>query len=244
MLLNTLAKSDQGLSLSEVAQRVELPISTTHRLLGTLQHENFVRYDPARGAWFIGVQAFIVGSAFLRSRELTAIARPLMHELMENSGETVNLAVEDAGEIVYIAQVECQQTMRAKARPGGRASMHASALGKALLAQKSECEVERIVGLRGLTKQTEKTITTPEKLREELAIIREQGYAVDDEENAVGLRCVAAAIFDEHEEAVAAISLSGPAVRVTGELVPKLGQAVHEAASQIACQFGGRRPSL
>jgi hypothetical protein len=97
-LLNALAAQDGGLPLSEVARTVGLAISTAHRLLSTLQQEGFVRFDEERGVWIVGVQAFIVGSAFLRSRELTAVARPVMRRLMERSGETVNLAVTDRGE--------------------------------------------------------------------------------------------------------------------------------------------------
>jgi IclR family acetate operon transcriptional repressor len=244
MMLNTLAKSDPGLSLSELAQKVELPISTVHRLLSTLQHENFVRYDPERGAWLVGVQSFIVGSAFLRSRELAAIARPLMRELMEHSGETVNLAVEDVGEAIYIAQVECRQTMRAIARPGGRAAMHASALGKALLSAMSDWEVERILTERGLPKLTDKTITVPEKLLAELKVVRGRGFAIDNEENAVGLRCVAATIFDEYARPAAAVSLSGPTVRITPEFLPNLGEAVHETALRITRGLGGHAPKV
>jgi IclR family acetate operon transcriptional repressor len=242
-LLKTLAKNDHGLGLSELAHQVKLPVSTAHRLLSTLQHENFVRYDAQRGVWLVGVQAFVVGCAFLRSRELTAIARPLMQELMERSGETVNLAVEEGGEVVYMAQAECRQTMRAIARPGGRAAMHASALGKALLAAMPEAEVKRIIAQRGLPAITEKTITAAEALRAELKLIRTRHFAIDDEENAPGLRCVAAAIFDEHARPVAAVSLSGPSVRITPELLPGLGESVRQTAAQITLRLGGRCPA-
>jgi IclR family acetate operon transcriptional repressor len=242
-LLKTLAKNDHGLSLSQLALQVKLPVSTAHRLLSTLQQENFVRYDAERGVWLVGVQSFIVGSAFLRSRELTAIARPLMHDLMENIGETVNLAVEEGGEVVYMAQVECRQTMRAIARPGGRAAMHASALGKALLAAMPETDVKRIIAQRGLPAFTEKTITAAEALRAELKLIRARHIAIDDEENALGLRCVAAAIFDEHARPAAAVSLSGPSVRITPEVLPGLGEAVRRTAAQITSRLGGRFPA-
>jgi IclR family acetate operon transcriptional repressor len=238
-LLNALARHDQGLGLSEAAKETGLAVSTAHRLLSTLQYENFVRFDPERSVWMIGVQTFIVGSAFLRARELTGVARPLMRQLMERSGETVNLAVEEGGEAIYVAQIECRKTMRAIARPGGRAAMHCSGVGKALLAAMPEDEVERIIALRGLPAATAKTITTPAGLRAELQAIRERGFAIDEEENAIGLRCVAAPIFDENGKPVAAISLSGPTARIGDDLLLSLGDAVLDAARQITSGLGG-----
>ena len=238
-LLNAIASSDRGLSLSEAAQRGGLAISTAHRLLSTLQHERFVRFEAERGVWTIGVQSFVVGNAFLRSRDLTSIAKPVMHELMESSGETVNLAVEDRGEAIYIAQIECRKTMRAIARPGGRAAMHASGVGKALLAAMPDDEVERIIRLHGLASATHQTITGEKRLWTELETIRERGFAIDDEENAIGLRCVAAAVLDEDARPVGAISLSGPTARIGDERLQPLGRAVREAAALITAALGG-----
>lgn len=238
-LLNVLAASDHGLTLSAIAQTGGLAISTTHRLLSTLQLENFVRFDPERGLWTIGVQSFIVGSAFLRSRDLTSIARPVMWQLMERSGETVNLAVEDRGEAIYIAQIECRKTMRAIARPGGRAPMHASGVGKALLAGMPDEEVDRIIALNGLPAATEKTISTPGQLWADIRLIRKRGFAIDDEESAIGLRCIAAAVLDESGRSTAALSLSGPTARIGDELLEPLSDAVRAAAAQITAAIGG-----
>ncbi len=208
-------------------------------LLSTLQHENFVRFDPERGVWMVGVQAFIVGSAFLRSRKLTEVARPIMRQLMEQSGETVNLAVEDSGEAVYIAQIECHKTMRAIARPGGRAAMHCSGVGKALLAAMSDDEVDCIVAMRGLPVATAKSIPNQAGLSAELAAIRQRGFAIDDEENAIGLRCVAAVIHDEDAKPIAAISLSGPTARIGDDLLSSFGAAICDAAARITEGLGG-----
>ena len=240
-LLNALAGRDRGLALSEVAREVGLAVSTAHRLLTTLQQEGFAQFDEERGVWTVGVQAFVVGSAFLRSRELTAIARPVMRELMERSGETVNLAVEDRGEAIYVAQVECRKMMRAIARPGGRTLMHASGVGKALLAAMAAEEMERIAA-GGLARETAKTIGTLNALRQELSEVRRRGYAVDDEENAIGLRCVAAAIYDEHGRPFAALSLSGPTARIEDKMIEPLGAAVRDAADSITKALGGRNP--
>ena len=239
-ILNELAASERGLNLSETAARTSLAVSTAHRLLHTLQQKNFVHFNQDRGIWTIGLQAFIVGNAFLHVRDLSQTARPIMRELMESSGETVNLAVEDQGEAIYIDQTESFMTMRAIAKPGGRTAMHASGVGKALLANMSEEAVNRILMRHGMPKLTEKTLIEPEKLKRQLTDIREKGYAVDDEENAVGLRCIAAVICDETEKSVGAISLSGPAVRVREDMIAALGDAVKRAAERITLGLGGR----
>lgn len=238
-LLNALAESGSGLPLSDAARRSGLAVSTAHRLLSTLQHEHFVRFSPESGMWTIGVQSFVVGNAFLRSRDLTSVARPIMLKLMEKSGETVNLAVENRGEAIYIAQIESPMTMRAIARPGGHAALHASGVGKALLSAMPEEQVERIVARRGLPAATGKTITDMRRLKSELEATRERRYAIDDEENAIGLRCVAAVIRDEHAEPIAALSLSGPTARIHDAMLHLLGESVRHAAERIMAALGG-----
>ena len=241
-LMNALAECPQGLSLSEVAHRVQLPTSTVHRLLTTLQNERYVRFESDRSVWLIGVQAFQVGSTFVRSRDIVAMARPYMRRLMEESGETVNLAISDRTEVVYLAQVECHKMMRAIAGPGGRANMHCSGVGKALLAYASPSELGEILQNKSLPRETPKTISKPDALKADLAKIRKRGYAIDDEENAVGLRCVAAVIFDEHAEPLAGLSVSGPMARMTDARIPVLGNAVFQIAAEITAELGGRLP--
>lgn len=242
-LLNRVAEAQgEGATLTELAQQVGLPASTAHRLLTTLEQERYVRFDHEGRSWSVGVQAFKTGCAFTKSRSLGALARPHMRLLMENAGETVNVAVEDEGEAVYLAQVECRQMMRAFARPGSRAPLHASAVGKAMLSTMSDKTLSHILHQRGMPRLTPKTITTPSTLRAELERVRASGYAVDDEEHAVGLRCIAAPIFDETGEAIAAISASGPMARIVEERVASLGALVLEAASAISSEMG--RPAV
>lgn len=241
-LLNALAVHPQGLSLSEVAGFVGLPNSTAHRLLTTLQNERYVRFEAERSVWLIGVQAFCVGAAFVRSRDLVAIARPYMRRLMERSGETVNLAIADRGEIIYIAQVETQKMMRAIAGPGGRASMHCSGVGKALLAVSDPATAQKLVRSIELHRETAHTLITVQDLERDLEKIRAQGFAVDNEETAVGLRCVAAVIYDEHGAPLAALSVSGPTARIADQRIPLLGEAVAGIAAEITAEIGGRRP--
>ena len=242
-LLNALSYFPQGISLSEIAHEVGLPTSTAHRLLTTLQNERYVRFDPERSAWLIGVQAFRVGSAFVKSRDVVAAARPYMRRLMEQSGETVNLAVADRGEVIYLAQVECHKMMRAIAGPGGRAQMHCSSVGKAILAHLDEAQFERQSRMLELKRETPNTCATLEALRRDLAQARARGFAIDGrEENAIGLRCVASAIFDEHGEPIASLSISGPTARMTDSRLPVLGAAVLAIAAEVTAELGGILP--
>lgn len=238
-LLEAIGRSHDGLTLTELAQTVGLPPSTVHRLLTTLQQARFVRFDLLTSLWQIGVQAFVVGNAFARSRDVLMMARPRMRRLMEESGETANLYVIDEGEAVCMGQVECRQMMRSIARPGGRVKMHCSGAGKAMLAWLPEREVGRILERHGLPRVAEKTLTTPKALKADLAQVRARGYALDDEEQAVGLRCVAAAILDEHGLPLASISASGPTARIPDHRLGLLGSMVAEAARSITAEAGG-----
>ena len=156
-----------------------------------------------------------------------------MRHLMEDGGETVNLAVEDEGEAVYLSQVECRQMMRAFARPGTRVPLHCSAVGKAMLSAASNKRLSKILHQRGMPRLTVKTVTSPSALRADLERVRATGYAVDDEEHAVGLRCIAAPIFDETGDVVAAVSASGPMARISDERMAQLGAGSRSIASHF-----------
>ena len=240
-VLNALAESD-GLTLTEIAHTVHLPPSTVHRLLTTLQQQRYVRFDTTRGCWQVGVQCFATGNAFVRSRDLVSITRPYLRRLMEDSGETANLAVRDGSEMVYLCQVECREMMRALAKPGARVPMAGSAVGKTLLARMHEGQVSELLGRVDLERRTRKTIAALPRMQAELDRVRRQQYAIDDEEHAVGLRCVAAAIYDEHGEPLGAISVSGPTARIGNERLPRLGQLVREVCRETTGALGGRWP--
>ncbi|GBD42627.1 Transcriptional repressor IclR [bacterium HR40] len=242
-LLRTLAGTGDGLTLSELAELSGLPLATTHRLLVTLEAQRFVRFETTTGVWQVGVEAFTVGSAFARSRDLALLARPIMRRLVLETGETCNLAIEDEGEAVYLAQIESREMMRAIARRGGRVKMHCSALGKAVLAWLPDEALTAVLQRHGLPAMTTRTLTSPRALRAELARIRERGYAIDDEEYALGLRCVAAAVFDEHGTPFAGLSISGPTVRIPDARIPALGNLVREAAASLTAAYGGRPPA-
>jgi len=237
-LLRAIADHDGG-TLSELVGRTGLPPSTAHRLLTTLESERFVQYDSGSGLWRIGLSAFLVGAGFQRTRDILRVARPFLKRLMEQSGETANIYLVNDGEIVCAAQVESRQMMRAITRVGGRPPLYCSGAGKAYLARLPDEKRARAVERLQLKSLTERTITTPSRLSAELDDIRKLGYAVDDEEHALGVRCVAAAVVDEHGAPVAAISVSGPVTRLDKSRIPRLGALIKSAAKEVTRDYGG-----
>lgn len=238
-LLTRIAEAPSGrVALTDLAQQVGLPPSTAHRLLTTLEQERFVRFDQHNRLWSIGVGAFCAGYAYTKTRNLLGQARSHMKLLMEKSGETVNLAEEDEGEAVYLAQVECRQIMRVFARPGSRVPLHCSAVGKAILSSLPQKSITKIMHRHGMPKLTAQTLTEPRVLAAHLETARRVGYAVDDEEHALGLRCVAAPIFNETGDCIAAISVSGPTVRIDEARMSALGSMALEAARSISAEMG------
>ncbi|MCU0884262.1 MAG: IclR family transcriptional regulator [Beijerinckiaceae bacterium] len=237
-----LVSDGSGLSLTEISRLSTLPPSTAYRMLTTLQHHGMLEFDEPTQLWFVGVETFRMGSAFLRRRKLVDRGRSILQNLMVATGETANLALGEADGVVFVSQVETHEAIRAFFRPGTRSPYHCSGIGKALLASRSPQVRQAILG--GLTFEafTPKTLTTPGALEADLAGTATRGFAIDDEERNVGMRCVAAAIFDEFGEPVAGISISGPTVRMTDARLAALGASVREAASRITLAIGGSAP--
>lgn len=237
-LLALLAGEDE-LTLTEIALEADIAPATTYRLLITLQARGLVVFDEDAQTWAIGVEAFRIGSAFLRRTNYLVAGRPVMRWLMEETGETSNMAIQDGGEVVFVSQVETHQPIRAFFRPGTRSRMHVSGIGKALLAEQSEREVRAFVEAQGLPRFTDNTVTTLEALQADLAATRERGWSVDDQESTAGMRCLAAPVFNVHSEAVAGISISGPVARLTDDSLDRLGPLVRQAAMEVTDAIGG-----
>jgi IclR family acetate operon transcriptional repressor len=240
-ILAIVAEAD-GLSLSGVAERSGLAASTAYRMLTTLANHGMVEFADAEQLWSIGVEAYRIGSAFLRSRRLVDRARSVMQSLMERTGETANLGVAEDDCVVFVSQVETHQAIRAFFRPGTRSPFHASGIGKAVLAYLPADRVESIIQKTGLEAFTGKTLSQRAMLAADLAEIRARGWSVDDEERHPGMRCVAGPIFNEFGEPVGGISISGPTVRVTPDRLAALGPEVCEAAAVVTRMIGGVLP--
>lgn len=240
-ILKLLSEVDQA-KLTEIALRSGMAPSTAHRLLMTMQQHGVVDFNETTQNWMVGVESFRIGSSFVRRTKVVEAGRDVMRELMTVTGETANMANADDGDVVFLSQVETHQEIRAFFRPGTRGPMHASGIGKALLAEMSREEVERILHAKGLQTFTPKTLSTPDALFDDLTTSQRRGWSVDDEERTVGMRCIAAPIFNAHGEAVAGLSISGPTVRMTDERLSEYGPLVKRAAAQVTAAIGGVRP--
>jgi len=241
-VLEFLASTPGGATLTALAAALHLPAPTAHRLLATLEDADYVQAGED-GRYRIGVRAFRVGTAFLEHRNLIAEAIPRLERLMETSGETANLAVIEHGAAVFVAQAPCRELMRMNARLGARAPLHASGVGKAMLSAMPPREADELVGRGALAIYTDHTLVTRAGLAQALAQAAARGYAIDDEEHALGLRCVAAAIVDEAGRPWAALSIAGPTSRLTRERMPELGELVRAAARDVTLALGGVPPS-
>lgn len=230
---------EQGKTLSQIADEMGQSPATVYRILVTLETRGLVEFEGREQLWHIGPRAFIIGARFLRRTSLVDRARPVMRKLMELTGETANLGVEREGQVLFLSQVETHASIRAFFPPGTLSQMHASGIGKALLAHMEAGHRNRLLANEQLTEFTERTITDVDALLEDLLAIRNRGYSVDDEERNMGMRCIAAPVFDFNGEAVAGISVSGPASRVSAEETDRLAKAVTAAARELTLAIGG-----
>lgn len=238
-ILEVLAEEGVPMNLSDISQKVQLNISTVHRLLNTLISRDFVQQDHQNSKYRLGLKAFEVGNAALYTLDIRATAKPYLKELVEQCNETANLVILDGYEVVYIDQVESTSIIKMFAKLGSRGPAHCTGSGKVLLSSLSEKELDLLYGERPLRKYTQKTIATLELMKKELQKIKQQGYAVDDEELEEGVRCISAPIRNHEGKITAALSVSGPTARITtaceGE---KLIDTIRETANKISAKLG------
>ncbi len=240
-LLRVLAKEGKA-TLSDLALRVGMPPSSAHRTLATLEKNELVEFRGATQEWMIGVEAYRIGNAFIQRNNLIEVGLEVMERLVDETGETANLAIGHQGEVVFISQVETPNPIRAFFPPGTRVHMHASGIGKALLAELSRREVESILQEKGLPEFTPNTLTSPAALFESFKEIRRRGWSMDDEEHYLGMRCIAAPIYNTHGKAIAGISISGPSARVSDSAATELAAKVKKAAADATALTGGKPP--
>jgi len=232
----------QGKALSTLAADLDQSPATIYRILVTLEGRGLVEFDQLEQVWHIGPRAFVIGARFLKRTSLVERARPIMRQLMEQTGETANLGIEQNGHVLFVSQVETHASIRAFFPPGTLSRLHASGIGKALMAQMEGARVDKLLAVAPLEQFTEYTLTERGALMEDLASTRARGYAIDGEERNIGMRCIAAPVFDIHGEAVAGISVSGPTSRVGPERIEEFSAAVVVAARALTAAIGGHMP--
>jgi DNA-binding IclR family transcriptional regulator len=243
-ILSAFSADRPELGVTELSEMLGLHKSTVHRFLVNLESAGLVERVPRNGRYRLGLRLFELGGLVLQQMNLWDEALPFLESLVRESGETGHMAVLDGGEAIYIEKVEARRALRIPSAMGRGYPAHATSLGKVLLAHLPEDEVQAIIATRGLARYTPKTITDAAALAEELARIRAQGYAVDNEEYDEGLRCVGAPIRDHTGAVVAALGIGGPVTRVTPERLPGLADLVIAAAKGLSRRLGADQSSL
>ena len=238
-ILQCFSTHERTLSLAEVCARTGYPKSTTHRLLAAMCSVGFLDHDRERTRYRLGLKLFEFGNVVLANMELHREARQHVEALSRMSGHLVHLAVFDGAQAIVIH--------RCDPAPGGTpqlthteaAPVHCTGVGKAILAFQPPAVIDRVIG-RGLARHTERTLTAPERLRAELAVTRERGFAIDDGEHQPALRCVGAPLHDAAGRVFAAISASGPARKLAAADLPALAELVTHHARNISAALGYR----
>ncbi len=237
-IVDLLGRAGEELGVTEISNRLGLHKSTVFRLLTTLAAAGYVRQESPLGKYRLGMRLAELGMIALSQIDLRSEARPFLRDLMEATGETVHLGIVDGDQVVYIDKIESRQILTMKSTIGSRAPAHCTALGKVLMAFLPDEDLDALLARRDLARLTANTIAQPAGLREHLVRIREQGYAIDDEEHEPGIRCIAAPIRDHTSRVVAAVSVSGPSVRITREAMERIIPRVIEAGNEISRAVG------
>nr|HID13806.1 IclR family transcriptional regulator [Anaerolineae bacterium] len=237
-ILKTLGDTTSDLGVTDLSQRLGLPKSTVHRLLTALERGGLVEQDPETGKYRLGVDLVRLAGVVLKRMDLQQVAQPYLHSLAEACKETVNLSIlTDDDKVINIASFPSPRLVLNVGWIGREMLPHSVSSGKALLAYLPEQRVERILAA-GLPRFTKQTITDPIRLKEELAQIRRQGYAIAREELEEGLSAVAAPIMNHEGHVVAVISVSGPSFRLAEERLVELAEMTREAAKAVSHQLG------
>ncbi|OFE17503.1 IclR family transcriptional regulator [Humibacillus sp. DSM 29435] len=234
-ILETIADAGGVISLSQLATDTGLPLPTIHRLVRTLVDLGYVRQEPSR-QYSLGPRLIRLGET--TSRRLATWARPHLTDVVGALGESVNLAMLDGDQIVYIGQVmPSQHSMRMFTEVGRRVDPHTTAVGKAILANDPEAGVRALLGRTGMAGRTEHSLVTPDAFIAELVQVRERGYALDNQEQELGVRCVAVAVPGDSR---LAISMSGPLTRMGDDAIDRAIAPLHRAADAIARELSTR----
>jgi DNA-binding IclR family transcriptional regulator len=236
-VLDLVAESG-SLSFGEIATRLALPKSSAHALLQTMHARGYLAFDEESKAYRLGTRIWELANAHHGIEDLRTVIKPLMDALVERTGETVQLAILEGIEAVYLEQSQSPHPMKLTSRAGVRLPAHTSAIGKALLASLEPADAERRLDGAALVRLTDNTIGDVPRLLEELERVRRQGYSLDNEEFAIGLRCVAMPVLDAQGKTIAAMSVSMPTPRYNRTVMANARKALAETVAQATERLG------
>lgn len=236
LILEHLAQSRRGVTLSQLTNKLQLPRSTGHALLLTYQRCGYVERDRQTGRYCLGARLQALANAALAGHSLRSQCSPILHSLMRKTGATVHLAVMENWEVILIDRVGPDAPVRLATWIGKRMGPHCTAVGKTIVAHLPPAILEELIHRQGLIRYNENTISSVHKLRLACEQIRQLGYAVDDQEEEIGVRCIGAPIYNNSREFVAAISISG--VKAQFEDISAKAEIVKQFAALLSDHIG------
>jgi DNA-binding IclR family transcriptional regulator len=241
-MLEAVAQEPEGLSNAHISRKLKIPKSSASYILRTLEKQAYLNRDPSTGKYRVGLKILSLSRGALSGLDVREVALPIMRHLMEKTNLTCHLAILDGPQAVYIEKVEPQGFIKMDTWVGRRMRVHATSVGKALVAYIAQERLEKILADSGMEKRTPKTITTPARLLKDLEKVRAQGYAIDDEENNMGARCLGAPVFNQHGVIEASLGLSGTTNQVNAQTIPRIVEHLKDAARHLSMQLGYRAP--
>ncbi len=236
LILEHLAQSRRGVTLSQLTSRLQLPRSSGHALLLTYQRCGYVQRDKETGRYRLGSRLHTLANMALAGHSLRSHCSSFLHSLMRETGATVHLAVMEDGEVILIDRVEPNGNARLATWIGKRMGLHCTAVGKAIIAHLPPSVLEELIQKQGMIRYNENTIASMRKLRIACEQIRQLGYAVDDEEEEIGVRCIGAPVYNDKCDVVAAISISGGKTQF--EEIPAKAEVVKRTAALLSQHMG------
>jgi len=237
-ILECFSDGEKELGVTEISRMLSLHKSTAFGLLATLENRGYMEQNPSSGKYRLGMKLFELGARVQNSMDIAAIAKPYLEDIVKKYNETVHLVANDKGQAVYIDKVEGSTSMRMYSQLGKRPPMYCTGVGKSILAFMPQEYIDEYLLNGDFKKMASNTITDADGIRKELEKVRAQGYSIDDEEIEDGLRCVAAPILDHKGDVAGALSIAGPASRMTKARMKELALLIREAARQISNKLG------
>lgn len=237
-VLEELAKSEDGLGVTEISNRLNYGVSATYHLLNTLKQCNIIEQDKKTKKYRIGFELFRICGMAKRQNTLASLAQPYLDKLREMVGETSNLVVLDGNEVIYIAQSESTKLLKLFTQLGAKVPFYCTGGGKAILSYQPKKVQDLVLNNTNFIKFTGNTLSDINELVRELDIIRQQGYAMDNEEREEGVTCIAAPVFDCYGEAIASISISGPTYRLKEKGITTIIKNVTDTAKELSESLG------
>ncbi len=237
-ILELVAQSKRGLRLAEVAEQANMPRSSAHCLLLTLERRGYLHRNEKSGRYLFGLKFFSLARYAVDGLEVREIAAPFLAALMRQTGLTVHMAIMEQHEPVLVSKVDPPGIFRLATWTGKRMDFHCTAVGKAIAAFLPGEKLDELISVRGLPRHNENTIVSRRKLKLQLEEVRKLGYALDDEEEELGLRCIGVPIFDHDALVVAAVSISGTVAQIHAENVARLAELAMASGASISSALG------